>query len=101
MAGSVIERFSTKVENGFIKHDDRPSTFEEADRIAGQRLDRRKAYAIIDGEVRESATWSQACSGCYEGRDISHGTGSGCRECGYTGRCRRGWWAPIKKGEAA
>lgn len=98
MAGSVIERISTEIEHGIIKHDDRPSSFEAAEKLAARRLDRRRAYAIIGGEVREAASWSQACSGCYEGRDISNGTGSGCSECGYTGRRKQGWWAPIRKG---
>lgn len=100
MAGSVIERRGTTIaEGGVIVHDDVPSTFEAAEMIAGRRLDRRRAYAIIDGEVAESCMWSQACSGCYEGRDSHNATGNGCSECGYTGRRRLGQWVPLTEPE--
>ncbi|TXH48097.1 MAG: hypothetical protein E6Q97_25525 [Desulfurellales bacterium] len=93
---TVIERFGTNIEGGIITHDDRPSTYKTAEKIAGHKLDRRKNYAIINGLVAESCVWSQACSGCYEGYDSSTATGSGCGECGYTGRRRLGQWVPIE-----
>lgn len=102
MTGCVIERFETTVDNdGVISHDDRPSTFEAAEKIAGRRLDRRKNYAIIDGQVAESCMWSQACSGCYEGYNSATARGFGCDECGYAGRRRHGAWVPLssKEGE--
>lgn len=101
MTGRVIERFETTIsDDGAINHDDRPSTFEAAERIAGRRLDRRKNYAIIDGQVAESCMWSQACSGCYEGYDSFNAKGNGCSECGYTGRMRNGQWVPLLQPEA-
>lgn len=96
MAGSVIERRGTTIaDGGVIVHDDVPTTFAAAEKIAGRRLDRRKNYAIIDGQVAESCIWSQACSGCYEGYDSVSATGNGCSECGYTGRRRLGQWLPL------
>ena len=80
---------SRVVHRVFLKGDksrDDPSTFEAAEAIAGRRLDRRKNYAIIQGEVRQLATWTSTCSGCE---------GSGCSECGYTGRRRGGMWVPL------
>lgn len=91
----VIERHGTEIKDGYIIHDDRPATFEQAETIAGHRLDRRKNYAIIDGEVAESCAWSQACSGCYDGYDSFHASGCGCDECGYTGRRRQAQWVPL------
>lgn len=97
--GTVIERHGHSIDaRGFIHYDDRPSTYEQAEKIAGRRLDHRRAYCIADGEVRELARWSQACSGCYEGWDSAHSTGHGCRECGYTGRRREGHWVPLTTG---
>lgn len=92
----VIERHDHSIDAaGFIRYDDRPSNYERAEELAGRRLDRRRNYAIIDGQVAESCQWSQACSGCYEDHNIAHGTGIGCHECGYTGRRRSGAWIPL------
>jgi hypothetical protein len=92
----VIERFGTTVdERGGINHDDRPSSIEAAEAIVGTRLDRRKSYAIINGEVHESCEWTQPCTGCYEGPHTNDARGSGCHECGYRGRVRNGSWVPI------
>jgi hypothetical protein len=91
---SVIERLGTVVKDGLIHHDDRLATYEQADKLAGCRLDRRRSYAIIDGEVCELAEWSQACSGCYQGYDSAHAVGSGCDECGHTGRRKHSHWVP-------
>jgi len=93
---TVIERISHSIdEKGFIHYDDRLTTYEKADELTGRRLDRRCNYAIIDGKVAEACNWSQACSGCYEGHNIDSATGSGCVECGYTGRRRSGAWVPL------
>ena len=84
---TVVER--TFGPDGAIE--DRPSSYEAAEAIAGRRLDRRRGYAIIMGRVCESARWSSACSGCSEdGSD----RGLGCDECGYTGRRRQSIWVP-------
>ncbi len=75
---------------------DNEASWEEAETLAGRRLDHRRNYAIIDGEVYESAIWSQACSGCYEGVDVAGAQGNGCSDCGWTGRRRRGQWLPLQ-----
>lgn len=96
--GSVIERRATTVRDGCIEHDDRPSTFDRAEAICGHRLDRRKRYAIIDGDVCTIVQWSDTCSGCYE-RDHDYpdhnARGMGCPECCYRGRVRRSQWVPM------
>lgn len=95
---TVIEREFFRDGLGFtVDIKDHPSTHKEADAIAGKRLDRRKNYAIIDGEVCELAEWSQACSGCYEGYYSNTERGGGCHECGYQGRVRRSQWVPLAK----
>lgn len=95
---SVIIRHGHSIDGqGTINYDDRPSSYDAADQLAGRRLDRRRNYAIIDGAVHEAFQWSQACSGCYEGHEIGSGVGMGCSECGYTGRRRNGAWAPLLK----
>lgn len=94
--GYVIQRLGHEIsEGGEISYDDRPATYEQAESIIGRRLDRRKNFAIIDGQVMESCRFSAACSGCYEGHNIEHGRGNGCDECGYTGRRRQGYWLPF------
>ena len=100
---TVIERHGHSIDDsGYIHYDDRVSTFEQAEKLVGRRLDRRFNYAIIDGAVHESCQWSHACSGCYEGYEIVHASGNGCSECGYTGRSRSGAWVPlIDKGTKA
>lgn len=99
---TVIERHGHSIDGqGFIHYDDQASTYERAEKLAGRRLDRRRSYAIMDGEVLESTQWSQACSGCYEGHDITHDAGHGCSECGYTGRRRNGAWVPLLNKEGS
>lgn len=93
---TVFERLGHHFEGNTIIHDDRETTYEAAEKIAKRRLDRRKNYAIINGEVCEYGEWTQACSGCspddpYQRVDA----GAGCHECGYTGKRRVGFWGPI------
>ena len=95
MAGSVIERLGTDIVDGAIVHDDRPVPWPDADVRAGFRLDRRKAWAFINGQLCQSARWTQPCSGCS---DASALRGGGCDECGYHGVVRRGMWVPIGYG---
>lgn len=41
-------------------------------------------------------TFTSPCSGCHEGYESGDGeAGSGCRECGYTGRRRTREWVPL------
>lgn len=65
MTGSIIERVATSIgEGGVIHHDDRPCSWGRGDDLAGHRLDRRRSYAVIDGEVCALVSWSGRCSGC-------------------------------------
>ena len=92
----VIERFGTSTTGGVITHDDRPSTYEAAERIAGRKLDRRKNYAIIDGEVCESCVFTRVCSGCSSDDPyVCEERGMGCDECGFTGKRIDASWIPI------
>lgn len=79
---------------------DREIPIESVEKLAGKRLDRRKSYAVIRGEVCESASWTGECSGCstdYE--SCGYVIGMGCRECGYTGKRRHSIWIPLTVGE--
>lgn len=80
-----IERIETTIVGGFIEHDDRPASWERVDALCGRRADRRKAWAIIDGQVCTLVKWTERCSGC---------DGGGCQECGYHGVTRRSQWCP-------
>jgi hypothetical protein len=83
---TIIERHGHTIDAaGIIHYDDRPVSWDRADEIAGRRLDRRKSYAIINGQVCSSVRWTQQCSGC---------DGGGCRECGHQGKVRREHWLP-------
>ena len=96
--GRVIERHGHTIdENGLIHYDDQQATFEQAEAIVGRKLDHRRNYAIIDGNVCECATWTAPCSGCAPDSEpgSSEEDGCGCSECGYTGRVRRSQWVPI------
>lgn len=95
MTGSVIARKSGA---------DTPLTFKQGDALAGFRLDRRKSWAFIETErdgidLCEAITWSQHCTGCCEYPEMTTppGRGSGCRECGYTGRVRRRQFVPAAR----
>ncbi|EHL99578.1 hypothetical protein HMPREF9946_03089 [Acetobacteraceae bacterium AT-5844] len=98
MAGSVIHRLRSAVDDeGRIRHVECASTWEVADELAGQRVDRRRCYAIIDGELCGLVRWSDACTGCTEVPEMTIGPdrGGGCSECGYQGRVRRAQWVPF------
>jgi hypothetical protein len=73
-----------------------PVAIDLAERVAGKRLDRRRSYAVIEGEVCTLGRWSEPCTGCSDDREYVMPTrGAGCEECGHTGMRRVGWWAPI------
>lgn len=86
-----IERLGHRIEGGVILYDEHPISWERADEIAGRRLDRRKAYCVIRGQVCSAIRWTQGCSGCSLGHE---GRGGGCRECGYHGVVRNSMWFP-------
>ena len=93
----IIRHGTSVSDDGVISHDDRPLPWEEADRIAGRRLDRRRSWAVINGQICSLIRWTEQCTGCSDGHAP---VGSGCHECGYTGRRRHGYWMPIN-GEPA
>lgn len=79
----------------------------EAERVAGRRLDRRldrrRTYTIMGAEVFEDVRHSDACSGCSdwpEGDDVGE-RGSGCSDCGYTGRRRQVHGVPVNLSQPA
>jgi hypothetical protein len=80
-----------QIRKGVIIHDDRPISWRTADRIARRRLDRRKNYAVIKGQVCSAINWTQGCSGCGDGSGTK---GGGCHECGYHGVVRNSMWMP-------
>lgn len=96
--GRVIERLGYEITDGYVNYNERPSSFERAEILAGFRLDRRRNYAIFGDEVCELATWTQACSGCSGDEYCSHNApGDGCDECGYTGLRKHSQWVPMVK----
>ncbi len=105
----------------FPKCDDsifRPILWQDAERILGFRIDRRRSYYFCDdpemneyfcgGPVYDYGEWVTSCSGCREtedGHNVGHYEwdnkakcyiGAGCSECGYTGKRREGMFAPVK-----
>ena len=92
----------------------REVSWREAERLAGQRVDRRRRYAWDDdvygsgcAGLLELVRWTDTCSGCcetgeygsfghYYETDPKHRCliGSGCDECGYTGKRRNAMWVP-------
>lgn len=96
MTGSVIIRHGYTIDDaGCIHHHDAPASWEEADALAGRRVDRRRAYAVVDGELMQLVRWSQPCTGCFEAPEctmysMETARGQGCSECGFTGRRREG-----------
>jgi len=88
--------------------------WQKAEEVAGHRLDRRLAYAIpADGAANDDGTlffavsWTDSCTGCtnttdgypdgHYPTDPKHHCliGSGCPECGYTGKRRHAYWVPV------
>lgn len=73
-------------------------TWQEAEEKFNVRLDRRRSYASGGRQLFELSKWTDICYGCavYGCTD----TGSGCKECGYTGRRRYSIWSEWKICEA-
>lgn len=81
-------------------------SWQDVEKRLGRKVNRRKKYRIIDGEVCDHSTYTQTCSGCFntwEGYDPP-GTkydkngialGFGCECCGYHGKVRESTWYPI------
>lgn len=93
--------------------DERVTTWREAESIAKERLDRRRAYMVrtmSDGakHLRVRVIHTSECSGCFEAGEymgLAHQypwderaqchVGAGCGECGYTGKRRTEWWIEL------
>ncbi|WP_172493493.1 hypothetical protein [Gluconobacter oxydans] len=96
-------RTGHEIVDGAIIHNDRAMTWEEADKRAGFRLDRRKSWAFIPDrhalgipELCEAISFTMACSGCDDSESMyCASAGGGCRECGYTGKRRQRCFAPY------
>lgn len=74
-------------------------SIEEAERIHGGRLDRRRKYFLWEDQVCIDGKCTSPCSGCFESGEyggMEHlydydqkaqcRKGAGCSECGYTGK---------------
>lgn len=107
MSGSVIMRNGHEEVDGRIVHNDRAMSWEEADKRAGFRLDRRKSWAFISRnddlgipELCEAISFTAACSGCEDSESMYPSSVSGgCHECGYTGKRRQSCFVPICRTE--
>lgn len=74
-------------------------TWQQAEKLVGKRLDRRRRYARDGKILLELIHWTGSCSWCFEGGDYH--VGSGCSECGYQGKVRHSMWVPHTSAEAA
>lgn len=89
-----------------------PVTAEKAEKLTGFRLDRRRKYfkpkglAPQETAIFVQSTYTHTCSGCCEPGDYGLYTtdpehncsvGSGCEECGYTGKRRTSTVTPVYK----
>ncbi|MFT8354076.1 MAG: hypothetical protein ABF617_05680 [Gluconobacter japonicus] len=107
MSGSVIMRTGHEVVDGKIIHNDQAMSWEEADKRAGFRLDRRKSWAFIPNkhdlgipELCEMISFTRACSGCEDSESMyPSAVGAGCHECGYTGKSRETCFVPFCRPE--
>jgi len=60
--------------------------------VAGDRF----RVVQMDGADGYVVRWTAACSGCSDDREnVSCDVGSGCSECGYTGKRRDSFWVPL------
>jgi len=60
---------------------------QEAEKLAKVKLDGRRRYFMWDGVVCFESKFTHACSGCSDDSEYSSARiGSGCSECGYTGK---------------
>jgi hypothetical protein len=83
-------------------------SWREAEQLAQERIDRRRKYARDGRQLFELCQFTSSCSGCFEGGEyggMAHHydwdkkarchVGSGCHECGYTGKSRQSHWVPF------
>lgn len=72
-------------------------TWQRAESLTGQRLDRRRAYFLDNGHVCDQGEMRGPCSGCHEGYEYEANPdrGHGCSECGFHGVRVFRFTAPI------
>lgn len=72
-------------------------TWRDAERVTGRRLDRRRSYAFKLGKIWILEKYTLPCCGCSESPESTPAPekGTGCYECGYTGRRRYEVWCPL------
>lgn len=65
--------------------------------IPGDEEGRKAKVHVIHGVECMRVIYSGACSGCTEVPECTHAPdrGSGCHECGYTGRKRHDYFVPF------
>lgn len=102
MAGSVIVRNGHSIVEDRIIHNDETLTWDDADKRAGFRLDRRKTWAFITNEIGmpelcDVVNFTTYCTGCAEVPECTFPSeqGFGCSECCYTGKVRRSEFVPY------
>ncbi len=84
---------------------------EEAERLHGKRLDRRRKYFLWDDRVCVDGKFTNSCSGCFESGEYGQNesyyeydkksqchVGAGCSECGYTGKRVNHFPCPVEIG---
>ena len=73
---------------------------KEAEKIAGTRLDRRRKYFLWEGVVCFHIKFTSICTGCCDDSEYANDSiGSGCCECGYTGKRRGSAPMPVNLSE--
>jgi len=71
-------------------------TKQQAEKKAKIKLDGRKRYFLWNGLVCTEEKFTTVCSGCSDDSEYSYSTiGSGCFECGYTGKRRNSFPCPA------
>ena len=83
-------------------------TKSEAEKKAGIKLDGRRRYFVWEGLVCTKEKFTASCSGCFEYGEyggLAHlyewdskakcHIGSGCDECGYTGKRINSYPCPV------
>jgi hypothetical protein len=71
-------------------------TKEQAEKRSKVKLDGRRKYFMWDGLVCVAESYTIACSGCTDDSEYSCARiGSGCHECGYTGKRRCNFPCPV------
>jgi len=93
---TVKIRDGYEVVDGKIIYNETGITYAKAEKLCGIKLDKRRGYRIIDGELCSLANWTSPCTGCSPDDPYWTGNrGGGCSECGGSGKRRHGGWVPV------